>query len=200
MKHLILHKTDWFNIAQYRDYQYFHQTEPRTIAVLPIIPLTALLRWSNGASPDREEELLILRKEDLPCWQVNYEGLDELHWCSVTGGCNPGESELDTMVREVEEECGLRLVKYSVDVEGRTQVGKYTNMNVTMMLLRVEEAIVVDIKPDSKFEARAENHYVKMSEISRIWDELDQSAKYLIRWYGAPLAMRPRSEVIHGEF
>lgn len=151
MKHQILFQTPWFNVASYRDYQFFFQPKP-TVAVLPI---------------DMKTGKCLLRLEDLPCWQVNHEE-DQLLLTAVTGGGNPGEDLMVVVLRELKEETGIEPVRYDVVSEGPMQVGKWTNMTVTFYVLYLHEYTQGQPQPDPGFEERARN----------LWVPVDQALEY----------------------
>lgn len=184
MKHRIIVRSDFFNIAEYRKYQYFHYEAEDTIVVLPYFQpgvkilgsITDVERWSKSSSSRNTRGAVLLRKEDVPCWQVNYEGPDQKHWTCIAGGVHDGESCFAAMVRELREETGIELVDYEVLVEdGPRYIGKMTNMRQTQYVLSIKIARVVETLPDSEYEKNSETVFVPIQD-------LDGQMELLLDW------------------
>lgn len=184
MKPIILHQTEFFNIAEHRGYQFFHHEHP-TIAVLPV---------------DMKTGKCLLRLEDLPCYQVTsieqaQSGLrigstQSKHLTAVTGTANPGESLHDAMLRELLEETGIVPVSMDVETEGPMHIGKWTSMTVTFFILYLHEYTQDEalMKPDSKWEERASNEWILVDKSLEF--EKDMLANYLFACVDLSLFMK----------
>lgn len=178
MKANIIHQTDWFNIAEYRGYQFFFHNKP-TVAILPI---------------DMNTGKCLVRLEDLPCWQVN-EPEDKMHLTAVTGSANEGETTLEAALRELKEETGIELVRYDIATEGPMYVGKWTSMTVTFFVIYMHEFRQGEPKPDPGYEERARNIWVTVDQAMEY--EKDMIANYLFACCDLSLFMRQDDEEVH---
>ena len=186
-KHKIIHDTGRFNISEYRDYQYFHHWSGHSIAVLPYVPPgVALQNDSMQRVPGRlltgqHEGFVALRKEDLPCWQADQVGADRLEWTCITGGCENDEKAESAMYRELSEELGLRPSDSQYIRSAAMRCGKGGNLRVTHFVLTVWSGTINDIKPDSKFEASAENIWLPVNMIPSHFSDFDLHTSHMLR-------------------
>jgi 8-oxo-dGTP diphosphatase len=64
-------------------------------------PQSKLLRGAVALIENSRGELLLHLRDDIP--GIAWPG----HWSALGGGCDPGESPRETIVRELDEEAGL---------------------------------------------------------------------------------------------
>lgn len=206
MKHEIIADTGRFNIARYRNYDYFHHWTGHSVAVLPIIHHGAeILNGSHKALGDAllypRENFYGFRLEDLPCWQASKPGPDLPGLTCVTGGMDEkeaeallsppegaGESLVEVLsriaLRELREEMGLVPVEYSCFSDGPMFTSKGSNLQVSYFIMTVKVARFVDPEPDSEFEEHSTNLWVPKEKALELYHSMDLHSRMLMHLAG----------------
>lgn len=167
-----LWKNKWFNAVVYKNYHFFHQPKP-TIAVLPI---------------DCNTRKVLLRREYLPCYEVNDPTPQDLHWTVVSGAWEEGDLDPEaTMLRELKEETGIVPAEHNeYNVSVSMQVSKCTDMRVKFFLLYLYNYTMDEQAketPTNEFDAKAVNVWMTVPEVVSIREDLDLLGRYLWMWY-----------------
>lgn len=143
---------DYITVVSPKGYQYEAiQTGSDSVMALPVV---------NGE--------YVVRKEPLPSYIMR--GGEKKYWTVLSGGIEEGETALQALKREVEEEAGIRLSRIRLfDKKEQVPYVKHTTQKVSFFFFEATEYEEVDAEGDgSKIENNSETHRVGLQKMKNL--------------------------------
>lgn len=165
-----LWKGKFLSVVSPEKYPYEAISEVDGVCVLPI-----LIGHKNGP-------LFGLRKELVPPYTV--KSGDKMFYTAISGGIDKGENARDTMVRELGEEAGLIMKRYTVVYHKPMHTMKASVNLVHFVIIKVMDYTMKEPTTDgTKYEQVAKTLFVPENELVSIL-ELDNVDFLLTGLYG----------------
>ena len=170
-----LWKGEWISVVSPEKHPYEAVHEDDLIMVLPILKIKRKKDVSHYVA---------IRKEHCPPYMIKDTTDNELYYTIISGKLDiKGESKEKAMIREMEEETGIKITDYEIlEQKENMPVFKTSDVRTDLYFILIKEFERVEAEGDGTYnEEQSEVKFIKVNELDKILEK--ENIDFLL--YGA---------------
>jgi len=156
-KYKALWKGEYVSVISPKKNKYEILHEGTNITTIPIIYI-------------KNNYYIIIRKEYCPPYQIKDDTLNKLYYTLISGMCEKNENYKSALIREIEEESGIKILNYKIIQEKKyIPIYKSSDIRTYFSIIFITKFKVHKPKTDGTFgEKNSKSVFIKLNNIKKL--------------------------------